>query len=107
MTNRLAANAAIVASLLGCRGRATAEECRAMTEHYLDLAVKESPRAAAMSPAEAAAVRDVERGIKRAEPSYRLVQDRCDAVTRSEASCAIDAATTRAWEACMQRPDAR
>ena len=40
-----------------------------MTDHYLDLAVKETPNAAAMSSAQAAAVRDVERGLKRAEPS--------------------------------------
>lgn len=78
-----------------------------MTEHYLDLAVKESPGAAAMSSAQAAAVRDVERGLKRAEPSYRAVQDHCEAVTRTEVSCALDAKTTRAWEGCVQRADAR
>jgi hypothetical protein len=60
-----------------------------------------------MSSAEAAAVRDVERGLKRAEPSYRAVQDHCDAVTRAEVSCALDAPTTRAWEACVHGPDAR
>jgi hypothetical protein len=78
-----------------------------MTEQYLDLAVKESPGAAAMSPAQAAAVRDVEKGLKRAEPSYRAVQDHCEAVTRAEVSCALDATTTRAWEACVQRDNAR
>jgi hypothetical protein len=92
---------------LGCRGQASPAECQAMTEHYLDLAVKESPGAATRSSAQAAAVRDVERGLKRAEPSYRLVQDHCDALTRAEASCAIDATTSRAWEACVHRPDAR
>ncbi len=93
--------------LLACRGHASAEDCSAMTEHYLDLAVKEAPGAAAMSPAQAAAVRDVEKGLKRAEPSYRTVQDHCEAVTRAEVSCALDAPTTRAWEACVQPPDAR
>lgn len=78
-----------------------------MTEHYLDLAVKEAPGAASMTPAQVAAVRDVERGLKRAEPSYRAVQDHCEAVTRTEVSCAVDATTTRAWEACVQAPDAR
>jgi hypothetical protein len=72
-----------------------------MTEHYLDLAVKESPGAASMSPAQRAAVRDVEKGLKRAEPSFRVVQDHCDAVTRAEVSCAVDATTTRAWEGCV------
>jgi hypothetical protein len=78
-----------------------------MTEHYLDLAVKETPRAAAMSPAQVAAVRDVERGVKRAEPSYRAVQDHCETVTRAEVSCALEAQTTRQWEGCVHPADAR
>jgi hypothetical protein len=78
-----------------------------MTDHYLDLAVKETPGAAAMSSAQSSAVREVEKGLKRADPSYRAVQDHCDAVTRSEVSCALDAPTTRAWEACVHPADAR
>lgn len=78
-----------------------------MTEHYLDLAVAESPGAAAMSPAEATAVRDVERGLKRAESSYRFVQDHCEALTKAEVRCAIDSTTSRAWEGCVHLPDAR
>lgn len=90
-----------------CRGHATPEDCRAMTERYLDLAVKETPAAAAMSPAQTAAVRDVERGLKRAVPVYRKVQDHCEAVTRAEVSCATGAESTRDWEACVHPPDAR
>ncbi len=78
-----------------------------MTDHYLDLAVKESPGAAAMSPLQAAAVKDVERGLKRAEPAYKAVEDHCSAVTRAEVSCAVDAVDTKAWEACVHPPDAR
>jgi hypothetical protein len=78
-----------------------------MTERYLDLAVKENPRAPTLSPSERAAVRDVEQGLKRAVPSYRFVQDHCEAVTRAESSCALDADGTRAWEACVHPPDAR
>jgi hypothetical protein len=92
---------------VACRGHASTEDCSAMTEHYLDLAVKDTPGAAAMSSAQAAAVRDVERGVKRAEPSYRIVQDHCDWLTRSQVSCALDAPTTRAWEACVHPADAR
>jgi hypothetical protein len=99
--------AVLALALAACHGRASPDDCRAMTEHYLDLAVKESPGAAAMSPAQAAAVREVERGLKRAEPSYRLVQDHCEALTRTEVSCAVDAPTSRAWEACVHAPDAR
>jgi hypothetical protein len=78
-----------------------------MTEHYLDLAMKETPRAGSMSAAQTAAVRDVEQGLKRAVPSYRLVQDHCEALTRAEAACAIDAISTGAWEACVHPPDAQ
>jgi hypothetical protein len=93
--------------LLACRGHASAEDCKEMTDHYLDLAMKETPGAAAMSSAQAAAVRDVERGLKRAEPAYKAVEDHCSAVTRTEVSCAVDAPDTKAWEACVHRPDAR
>ena len=104
---RLCGFSTLVLSLLGCHGQASAEDCKAMTGHYLDLAVKETPQAATMSPAQAAAVRDVEQGLKRAVPSYRFVQDHCEAVTRAETSCAVDAESTRGWEACVHPPDAR
>jgi hypothetical protein len=97
---------AVAPALAGCRGHASPEDCHAMTEHYLDLAVAESPGAAAMSADQKRAVRDVERGLKRAEPSFRRVEDACGQVTRSEASCAVDAPTTKAWEGCLQPPDA-
>jgi hypothetical protein len=75
-----------------------------MEDHYLDLAVQETPGAASMTPAQKAAVRDVERGLKRADPEFKTVDDHCAAVTRAEVSCAIDAEDTKAWEACVHRP---
>jgi hypothetical protein len=92
----------LCALLVSCRAHASPDDCAAISERYLDLAVKESPGAATMSSAQASAVRDVERGLKRAEPSYRRVQDHCETVTRGEVSCAGDAPTTAAWEACIQ-----
>ncbi len=88
-------------STAGCRGRASPEDCRTMTEHYIDLAVGEAPGAAGMSSAQRAAVGEVERGLKRAEPAFRAVQDDCNKVTRAEVSCAIDSTTTKAWEGCL------
>ncbi|HEX4445780.1 MAG TPA: hypothetical protein VH044_03565 [Polyangiaceae bacterium] len=85
----------------GCHGHASLEDCRSMSEHYIDLALKESPGSATLSAAQASAVRDVERGLKRAEPTFRAVQDRCAEVTRAEVSCGVDATSTRAWEACL------
>jgi hypothetical protein len=72
-----------------------------MSEHYVDLAVREAPGAAGLSPSQVAAVREVERGLKRAEPAFRVVQDRCGEVTRAEVSCAVDSTTTKAWEGCL------
>ena len=77
-----------------------------MSEHYLDLAVAESQGAATMNADQKRAVRDVERGLKRAEPTFRRVEDECAQVTRSEVSCALDATTAKAWEACLHTPDA-
>jgi hypothetical protein len=93
--------------LLSCRGHASPEDCKQMEDHYLDLAVKETPGAAGMSSAQVAAVREVERGLKRAEPSFRAVDDHCDTVTRTEVSCATGAKTTKEWEACVHPADAR
>jgi hypothetical protein len=93
--------------IAGCHGHAAPEDCAAMTEHYLDLAVKENPGAKSLSAAQSAAVRDVERGLKRAVPAYRVVQDHCEAVTRAEVSCAEGAESAQAWEACVHPPDAR
>lgn len=86
---------------MGCHGHASHDDCRAMSEHYVNLAVREAPGAASMSPAQVAAVREIERGLKRAEPSFRAVEDRCEEVTRAEVSCAVGANSTRAWEGCL------
>jgi hypothetical protein len=73
-----------------------------MVDRYLDLAVAESPTGAKMSPSQAAAVREVERGLKRAESSFRKVEDRCESVERSEVRCALGASSTAAWEKCLE-----
>jgi hypothetical protein len=93
--------------LLGCRGHASPEDCKEMEGHYLDLAVNETPGAAGMSSAQVAAVREVERGLKRAEPSFRTVDDHCDAVTRGQVSCAMGATSTKDWEACVHPAEPR
>lgn len=104
ITRRYTGALAFLASALldvACRGHASPDDCRAMSEHYVDLAVRETPGGASLSPSQAAAVRDVERGLKRADPAFRAVQDRCGEVTRAEVSCAVDATSTKAWEGCL------
>ncbi len=100
-TGAIALALVAVALATACRGHASPEDCRAMSEHYVDLAVREAPGAANLSPTQAAAVREVELGLKRAEPAFRAVQDRCDQVTRAEVSCAADSTSTKAWEGCL------
>ncbi len=98
---------AAATALLGCRGHPSPDECRATIDHYLDLALRETPGSASLSSGQAAAVRDVQRGLKRAEPSYRRVEDECPSLTGAEVSCALGATTTRAWESCVHTSDAR
>ena len=97
----LLAGALFPVAPIACHGHASPEDCRAMAEHYVDLAVHEAPGGGELSPTQAAAVRDVELGLKRAVPAFRAVQDRCAQVTRAEVSCAVDSTTTRAWEGCL------
>ena len=92
-------------ALPACRGHASPDDCKEMEDHYLDLVVKETPGVAAMSSAQSAAVREVERGLKRAEPRFKYVEDHCAAVTRAEVSCAKGASSSKEWEGCVHRPD--
>ena len=69
-----------------CRGRASAAECAAIADHYVDLAARETPGATALTAGQLAAVRDVERGLKRAEPAFRRVQDHCEDVAKAESA---------------------
>jgi hypothetical protein len=94
-------------SVAACRARATEQDCRAMTEHYLDLALKELPGSRSLSPQQASAVRDVQRGLKRAEPSYRKVEDECTSITPAEVACAAGASSTKAWESCVHSGDSQ
>ena len=75
-----------------------------MAKHRTSHPTTEAP---ALAEAEVfrAAVRDVKHDLKRAEPTYREVQDHCANVSGQEISCALDAKTTSAWEACLHHPD--
>ena len=100
-----AAIAATVLGIVGCRDHASTEECRAAAEHYIDLAVREVPAHGTFSASQSAAVREVEEGLKRAEPAYRAVEDRCEALRASAVSCARDATSTKDWETCLHPSD--
>jgi hypothetical protein len=90
-----------------CGRTASPVDCRAMAEHYLDLAVQESVGNTVMTPSQRAAIRRVEDGIKHAEPAFRTVLERCAEVDRAAVSCALHATTTAAWESCLRASDGR
>lgn len=106
MTRTVLVLAATCTAVLACRRRATPDDCRAMADRYIEVSLRETPNAKALSPAQADAVREVERGLKRAVPAYRRVQDRCEEVTSAEASCATSAESAKDWEACFHPSDA-
>lgn len=91
----------ILVFALSCHRHASPDECKATTDRYVDLAVSESPGAATMTAAQKQAVHEVETGLLRAKPAYRKAADRCQEVTRRQASCAMEAQSPKAWEACF------
>jgi len=98
---------AVVGSLAECGRSASAHDCHSMAEHYLDLAVRENAGSTTMTPAQLAAVRQIEDGIKHAEPTYREVVDRCSDVDRVAVPCALRASTASDWEACLRPSSSR
>jgi hypothetical protein len=93
----------VVIAAPACRGRASREECDKMMDHYVDLVIKEDTSLASLPPESRAAAREVKRELKRGEPTYLKVAERCETeVTRAEYSCALDAPTSAAWEKCIK-----
>ena len=74
-----------------------------MMDHYLDMVVAADPSTQNLSPAQAAAVRQMKKAVKKAEPSYAQVQGQCQSeVTRHEYDCAMAAKNPDEWEACIE-----
>ena len=73
-----------------------------MRERYLSLVMAESGDAAALTPEQAAAVREVKMAMRDGEKGWKKVRDRCEAeVTKAQADCALAAKTPEAWETCV------
>jgi hypothetical protein len=92
---------ALAAALAGC-GKVSPDDCTKMVEHYLDLVMAEDPSVKGLPPQQVHTVREVKGEVRRGDPSYRRVYERCDSVTRSEYRCAMGADTSRAWEECLK-----
>ena len=86
----------------GCNGRVTAADCTEMLDRYVDMSIAADPALAPLTPAQATAVRDMKKAVKKAEKSYRRVSEQCEReVSRKEYRCAMSAKTMNDWEACI------
>jgi hypothetical protein len=87
---------------LACTKKVTPDDCTRMLDHYLDMVIDADPATHNMPPAQASAVRDMKRAVKKAAKSYAQVETQCEReVSRSEYDCAMSANIPDEWEACI------
>jgi hypothetical protein len=87
----------------GCHRKVDASGCTRMLDRYIDMVIDSDPASKSLSPPQAAAVRDMKKAVKKAEPTYARVEQQCRAeVSRSEYDCAMAAKTPDEWEACIE-----
>jgi len=74
-----------------------------MLDRYIDMVVAADPATKNLPPAQASAVREMKKAVKKAEASYGKVQTKCESeVTRGEYDCAMAAKNADEWEACIE-----
>jgi hypothetical protein len=92
-----------LAFLLGCQRKIQPQECVAMLDRYIDMVVAADPATKNLPAAQASAVREMKKAVKKAEASYVRVQTQCESeVTRKEYDCAMAAKNADEWEACIE-----
>jgi hypothetical protein len=90
-------------AFVGCHRKITKDDCTQMLDHYLDMVIAADPATRNLPPAQATAVRDMKRAVKKAERSYAQVEAQCETeVSRSEYDCAMKANVPDEWEACIE-----
>lgn len=88
---------------IGCHRKITKDDCTQMLDRYLDMVIAADPSTRNLPAAQAAAVRDMKRAVKKAERSYAQVEAQCETeVSRSEYDCAMKANIPDEWEACIE-----
>jgi hypothetical protein len=91
------------APVCGCHKKVTKADCTQMLDHYLDMVIAQDPATRTLPPAQAAAVRDMKRAVKKADKSYAQVEEQCETeVSRNEYDCAMKANIPDEWEACIE-----
>jgi hypothetical protein len=94
---------ALALALLGCHRKVDPSDCTRMLDRYIDMVIDSDPASKNLSPPQAAAVRDMKKAVKKAEPTYARVEVQCRTeVSRSEYDCAMAAKTPDEWEACIE-----
>jgi hypothetical protein len=74
-----------------------------MIDRYIDMIALADPAAQNLPPAQADAVREMKKTLKKAEARYAHVQTQCESnVTRKEYECAMAAKNPDEWEACIE-----
>jgi len=93
----------LLAALSACQKKIEPQECMSMLDRYIDMVVAADPTTKNLPPAQASAVREMKKAVKKAEASYRQVETRCETeVTRREYDCAMAAKNADEWEACIE-----
>ena len=91
------------ATASGCHRPVTKDDCTHMLDHYLDMVIAADPTTRNLPLAQATAVREMKRAVKKAERSYAQVEAQCETeVSRSECDCAMKANIPDEWEACIE-----
>jgi hypothetical protein len=94
---------ALITLLSACQKKIQPAECMSMLDRYIDMVVAADPTTKNLPPAQASAVREMKKAVKKAEASYRQVETRCETeVTRREYDCAMAAKNADEWEACIE-----
>jgi hypothetical protein len=93
------------ASLAACKGQpmASAAQCEKLLDRYIDLKLSEDPAARSMTDVDRAHLRGKIANDVLADSDVQQVKNQCQTeVTVAEFQCAIQAATSRAWNDCIQ-----
>jgi hypothetical protein len=93
----------VLVLFLGCAKPATAQECDAMLDRYLDMTEDDDPALTGMTGEPRAGVRASRISERRASLSYVRAEKRCTTeVTAKERACAMKAPSPNEWEACFE-----
>jgi hypothetical protein len=92
-------------ALVACRRPAMASpaQCEKLVDRYIDLKLSEDPRARQMSSEDRARLRGTLATEVLSDSDVQQVEAECQAqVTEAEYTCAIAAASSKAWNDCIQ-----